>query len=157
MRRFAFRLKSILDLREHIEDQRRLELGAATSRCATLDRDIASRRTAANEALAAPVPEGVSGFEWVQVRGSVTAYAERLRAEAASLATERAKAERDRIEAVERYRAAHRDADVLRKLSERRRDQWHREAMRHEQKVLDDVAQQIHRRRGEAQTHGNAV
>lgn len=146
MRRFRFRLQSILDLRNHEEEQRRLELGAATSRVAALRREIEDRRSRRRYILASR-PEEIRADD-VAWRYATEAYALRLAAEAERLEAERLEAEAERRAAAERYREAKQKADLLAKLREKRYAAYHKEAKREDQHRLDEVSQQMHIRGG---------
>lgn len=149
MREFHFRLQSILDVRRYQEDQRRLELGAIASRCARLQRDIDARRVERRRVLTVLEPDRHSGD--VAYRIVQAAYAMRLEKEAQALEAELRTAEQERLEAVERYRLARRDADVLERLRDRRAAVYRKEQKRDEQKRMDDIA--MSRRKH----HGNTI
>jgi flagellar protein FliJ len=138
MREFRFRLQSILDVRRYEEDQRRMELGAISSRCAALRREIEKRKVMRREALTVIQPE--IRLEDVGYRSVQAAYAARLSVEAARLEKELRKAEEQRLEAVERYRVARRNADVLNRLKEHRADAFRRVQTREEYKRMDEIA-----------------
>lgn len=149
MRRFQFRLQSILDVRRYQEDQKRMELGSITSRCATLQDRIDDRRRRRREVLTQEDPEARA--EDVRFRSVQAAYAARLNGEILRLQTERDQAEQERLAAVDRYREARRAADVLSRLRERRAAQYRYEQGREEQKRIDEIAmtRRMH--------HGNTI
>ena len=146
MRRFRFRLQSILDLRRHEEDQRRIELGAATTECVRIRREIAARGELRSRVLGSrPAEVAADDVVW---RRAAEAYAYRLVVEVGRLEKELADAEAERAAAAERYREAKRKADVLEKLRERRELAHHDEMKREEHNRLDEVSQYIHSKGG---------
>jgi len=146
MRRFRFRLQSILDLRIHEEDQRRLELGAITSRCNVVAEAITARREERRQILSSR-PSSVDGDDLLW-RSAVESYALRLQGEADRLEDQLVSLEEERREASDRFREARQKADVLRKLREKRERAYIEEFRRVEQNILDEVAQSIHTRGG---------
>lgn len=138
MRDFRFRLQSILDVRRYEEDQRRLELGIASSRCAALQREIDTRRDLRHRALTVLEPDDRP--EDIGFRAAQAAYARRLAVEVAGLEGELQRAEAERLEAVERYRIARRNADVLERLRERRAASYRGEQKRDEYRRMDEIA-----------------
>ncbi|MCG8478114.1 MAG: hypothetical protein MI724_03390, partial [Spirochaetales bacterium] len=80
MRRFRFRLQSILSLREHQLDRRRIELGAISSQCADLRNRIDDRLAARREILASR--DEAARSDDVTHRLAVEGYAARLADEA---------------------------------------------------------------------------
>ena len=138
MREFHFRLQSILDVRRYKEDQRRMELGVIASRCARLQRDIDARQEERQTVLTVLEP-GLRTDD-VAYRIAQAAYALRLDREVQALYEDLRNAETERLEAVERYRIARRDADVLERLRDRRAATFRKEQKRDEQKRMDDIA-----------------
>lgn len=142
MRRFTFRLQSILELRRHEEEQRRLELGAITSRCAAISNEVQERRDRRRSILSTR-PSEVTGDDIVW-RSAVDAYALRLEAEAKRLSKQLAEAEKERTAAATVYREAKQKLDVLEKLRERREEAYRTVVKRDEQQRLDAVSQYMH-------------
>jgi flagellar protein FliJ len=149
MRKFHFRLQSILDVRRYEEDQRRMELGDISSRCARLEREINRCRESRCAVLTARRSDVRA--EDISYRISQAAYAARMDAEERSLRRQLQKAEVEREAAVERYHTARRAADVLDRLRQRRASTYRRDQNREEQKTMDDIA--MSRR----MFHGNAL
>lgn len=140
MRKFHFRLESILELREKQADQKRLQLGAATQRCEALERDIEAhevlrRRTLTNHGLAAMAD--------IDYRRAAEAYAARLQAEMTHFREQLRDAERERDEVAQEYREARRKAEVLEKLQNRRRESYVEMVKREEQLRLDEISQRM--------------
>ena len=146
MRRFQFRLQSILDLRKHEEEQQRLELGVATGRCERIRQEISERDGRRRQVLATR-PDGVSADD-VAWRAASDAYALRLKTEVARLNEQLRDAEAERAIAAERYREAKQKADVLGKLRERRETAHRGEIKREEQHRLDEASQYAFSRGG---------
>jgi flagellar protein FliJ len=146
MRRFRFRLQAILDLRLHEEEQRRLELGAATVRRNTIQRAIDERRNRRIEVLG--YPSGMDGATDLEWRRSAEEYAFRLTAEIRELEVKLMDAERERVAAAKRYGQARQKAELLQKLHDRREKDHRYVEGRTEQNRLDEVAQYIYNRGG---------
>ncbi|MDA3948775.1 MAG: flagellar export protein FliJ [Spirochaeta sp.] len=146
MRSFLFRLQSILDLRIHEEEQLRLELGVATSRCERVRQEISERENRRRQVLATR-PDGV-GADDVAWRTASEAYALRLKTEVERLHDQLRDAETERTAATERYREAKQKADVLTKLRERRETAHRDEIKREEQHRLDEASQYVFSRGG---------
>lgn len=144
MRRFRFRLQSILDLRRYEEDQRRLELGGITAQCERLRREIADTDRRRRETLTIR-PYGVSGAD-IAWRISQADYADSLVRKRSELERQLEECDARREEATERYRIAKRNADILTRLRERREEQHMREEKRRSHLVLDEIGQTMHRR-----------
>lgn len=144
MRRFRFRLQSILDLRRYEEDQRRLELGGITARCESLRGQIAETNRLRREALTTR-PYGVSGAD-ITWRIAQAEYADGLVHRRERLETELDAYEKKRAEAADRYRIAKRNADILARLRDRREEHHNAEEKRRAHLQLDEVGQNMHRR-----------
>ncbi len=138
MRKFHFRLQSILDVRRYTEDQRKMELGAISSRCAYLEREIRARRELRHSTLT--VLEPGTRAEDITYRHAQAAYAQRLKTEAAELERKLETARKERTVAVERYREARKQADVLDRLRRRQERTYFREQKRDETKRMDEIA-----------------
>ncbi len=146
MRRFRFRLQAILDLRLHEEEQRRLELGAATGRRNAIQQAISDRRNRRKEILSQrPATVQSADLEW---RRSAEEYAYRLTTEVQRLESQLLEAEEKRIAAAKRYGEAKQKAELLQKLHDRREKDHRHEESRAEQNRLDEVSQYIHNRGG---------
>lgn len=137
MRRFSFRLQSILDLRGKQADQLRLELGVIAQRCGQLQRDIDDRLERRRLLLRDSLAGGID----LVARSTVTSYAERLLQEAGHLRDELARAEQEREQAAAAYRAARQKAEVLERLRDKRAADHRESELRREQRQMDDIAQ----------------
>lgn len=141
MRRFHFRLQSILELRRKQADEKRLVLGAASQRCSAIEREIASRRERRHHLLSATHTVGTQGS--LDDRRVVEAYALRLEGEAQRLEAKLVDARKEREAAAEAYRVARQNADVLERLRTRREGTYVEQQKRAEQVRIDEVAQRI--------------
>lgn len=153
MRRFRFRLESILTLREHAEKEAELELGRRTGICAELQRQIQARHAERHRVLTTPhVTDAIDPV----ARAVTEHYAARLVHEAGILKTSLVTAESARAKALEVFTKAKRSADVLRGFRERQHAHHTLRERRGEQKRLDEVSQLIYlrNRQGELNEDG---
>ncbi len=146
MRKFSFRLQSILDLRQHEEEQRRLELGAATNKRNAIQRAIDERQALRRSALI----ERSSAADAVDVgwRGAAEEYAYRLAVEMRKLEKQLVTAEEERAAAAARYGEAKQKAELMQKLHDKRAREHIKTERKAEQNRLDEVAQHIHAQGG---------
>lgn len=140
MRRFHFRLESILELRQKLADEKRLQLGAITQRCEALERDIEAHvalryRTLTEHGLASAVD--------IDYRRAIEAYAARLTSEVNRYREELREAYVQRDAMAQEYREAKRNAEVLEKLKSRRKESYLEAAKREEQIRLDEISQRM--------------
>lgn len=141
MRRFHFRLQSILELRQKQADEKRLVLGAASQRCSAIEREITSRRERRHLLLSDTHTLGSAGS--LDERRAVEAYALRLEGESRKLEVQLVDAEKEREAAAKAYRDARQKADVLERLRSRREATYTEQQKRDEQLRVDEVAQRI--------------
>ncbi len=144
MKRFAFRLERIRELRARAERERAADLGAAMrEEHQSAELLAAARRElertgeqAAAAASATPQPAGM-------LRNLNEARdAAEVRVEAASAELEAA---RERVaQEQERYGEARRELRVVEKLREKRLDAWREDGAREERKETDEVATNRH-------------
>lgn len=135
---FRFRLAKVLKVRQRVLDQRARDVAEADrvrQRCADREQQLAANYT--RLAGAKPAVAGTA----LDVR-DLAEQALRLR----RLAEQRAEAARDTklaTLALDRERTrlteAWRDVEVLKKLEDRRREQWEEEQRRQESRQLDEV------------------
>lgn len=148
MKRFAFRLERLRELRERAERERAAILGAAMREedaCADAlsraQRELeAAREQLASAPAAGPVPAGfLHSLDTARgaAEGRVDAAAESL-----VEASQRVDEERGL------YTGARRDLRVLEKLKEKRFDAWRDRLSREEQKETDGVAARNHAAQG---------
>ena len=135
MRRFQFSLAAVLRLREHRESEWELKLGAATSRCVTLQDEIATVACEHQQTVAAGAGAHAADIEFRLWQGAYMAHLEQRRQQ---LSADLEDAQRARSEVQQQYVAAMRDRKVLSNLKERQEETHRREQLRHEGKVLDD-------------------
>lgn len=146
MRRFSFRLQSILDIRRHQEDQRRLELGAVVTRKTAVERSLAERQEM-RRAILTELPGDIDAHD-LTYRHLQAAYALRLAREIAALEQDLEGIEAERREAVQRYHEARQKAEALEKLKERRETAYRTHQMRTYQLHLDESAARVRRNSG---------
>ena len=138
MKKFAFTLQKILDLRQYAEDQAKLELGRAVSVVNRLQAElvhIARAKDAAEKERAAVLSGSVDVTALLAVEnyiGLLDVKKEQLFQElaAAELAAEQKRA---------LFAQAMQKRAVLTKLSERQHEAWKLELEREEDLVLDEV------------------
>lgn len=147
MRRFHFRLQSILDLRRYEEEQRRLELGGVISQCERIRLKIEEAMRLRRETLTI-LPYGVSGAD-ITWRVAQAEYADSLLRKKTRLEQDLNAWEEKRAVATDRYRIAKRNADILARLRERREEHHNKEEKRRSHLDLDEIGQTMHRRAGE--------
>ncbi|MCL2557341.1 MAG: flagellar export protein FliJ [Treponema sp.] len=140
MKRFRFNLEKVLKLREHNEQEAKIELGRATSALAEIEKKIddnaRARAQSATERFSALGGGGASGalsmFSW-------DAYIQRLELEALVLAEQAAKAEKIVEEKRELYVAASRELKAMEKLREKRALEHRKEMFAGQTRELDDL------------------
>ncbi len=136
MKRFAFKLEKLLELRAYHERRAELVLAQKAGRKALLEgrlQAVAESKAKASRDMFAP------GRDLADYRASEF-YIKRLDLERDRLVGElvvaEAELEKARLEYVER----HRDREAIGKLKERRQAEYYRAAERAETKSLDDLA-----------------
>ena len=136
MKRFAFRLERLLELRAWNEKKTELVLAEKAGACAVLATKITdnleSRARASRDAFA-PGRE-ISDFRAGEF------YLRRMDVERQRLSADLAIAEGEREKARLEWLARHREKESVGKLKERREAEYYRLALREEAKVLDDMA-----------------
>ena len=136
MKRFAFRLERLLELRAWHEKKAELVLAEKAGVCALLSAKIAGnledRARVSRDAFA-------QGRELPDFRAAEF-YIRRLDLERERLSRELTLAEAAREEARLVWIEKHREKESVGKLRERRETEYYRLALREETKVLDDIA-----------------
>ena len=149
MKRFAFRLERLLELRDWNEKKAELALAEKAGACALLqtkiEENIESRVRTSRDAYA-------PGRELPDFRAAEF-YLRRLDVEREKLSARLAAAELEREKARLEWMAKHRDREVVGKLKERREAEYYRLALREEAKVLDDMARHPSRKVDSALAH----
>jgi len=136
LRRFAFKLEKLLELRAFHEKRAELVLAEKAGRCAVLEaglREVAESRARTSREMFAP------GRDLADYRAAEL-YLVRLDRERDRLLAELAQAELEREAARAEYIEKHRDREAIDKLKERRQADYYRLAEREETKALDDIA-----------------
>lgn len=136
MRRFAFKLERLLELRAWRERRAELLLAERAARCLMLGQrleSIARGKASTRRAMFAP-GRGLEDYRAAEL------YIVRLDRERDLTTAELAVAEIAREEARAEYVVKHRDREAIDKLKDRRRDEYYKLAEREETKNLDDLA-----------------
>jgi len=136
VRRFAFKLEKLLELRAFHERRAELLLAEKAGRCALLElglQEVAASRARTSREMFAP-GRGLEDYRAAEL------YIARLDKERDRLARELAAAEIEREAARADYLEKHRDRQAIDKLKERRQAEYYRLAEREETKALDDIA-----------------
>jgi len=137
MRRFAFSLYKLLELREWKKKRAEAALAAASGRCALIEADLAANaeRSAANARSRFAKGGGIAEFRAAELFGK------RLERERERLFEALAKAELERELARTAWIEASREFEAVETLRERRMAEYYKAAAREEVRVLDDVGQ----------------
>lgn len=146
MKRFAFRLERLLELRAWHEKRAELVLAEKAGACSVLEGKIEGNLSSRARAIR---EEFAPGRDLEDFRAAEF-YVRRLDAERDRLSKELALAEAAREKARLAWIEKHRDKESVGKLRERREAEYYKSAEREETKVLDDLAR--HPARATAQT-----
>lgn len=136
MKRFAFKLEKLLELRAFYERRAELVLAEKAGRCAVLRtrlKEVAESRVRTSREMFA------HGRDFADSRAAEL-YILRLDRERDKLLEELALAELELEAARKVYIEKHRDREAITKLKERRQTEYYRAAEREETKTLDDIA-----------------
>jgi flagellar FliJ protein len=136
VKRFAFELEKLLELRTRREREAEIALGRAAAAVNALEgqlRDLARERQAGAAGRFAPGNRAADILVYER-------YLRRLDQTREKLLAEAARAELALGEARELFIEASREKKVLEKLRERRLGEYRRQARREEAQILDDVA-----------------
>jgi flagellar FliJ protein len=136
MKRFAYSLEKLLNLRKFAEDEAKIELGRRVGELSVIERRIretAEERATASGSQYAP-GNTVADFHYYMN------YIIRLDAFAEKLVKDAAAAEMEVEKARENYIEKSRDRKALDKLKEKRYKEYRKEALYEEAKEQDDAA-----------------
>jgi flagellar protein FliJ len=137
MRRFRFKLETVLELRRYAEQEWELKLAEVTGRVVAVEQEItdwAHRRHDSGRFHAA-----TGTLDMLLIRGRedyvnrIDLRVRELQHRLVALETERASVRTGYVEASKKRKA-------LTKLKERRSEEYYREALRDEGRVLDEIA-----------------
>lgn len=134
MKRFHFRLESVLRLRSHAEEKERRRLAEANAVCNSIEQHIQILQTERNQAFAA---DGGDDMSYQQFRAL---YIGRIEDRARQLQAELQEAMAKREEVAETYRAVRRDYEAVARLKERAMDSYKKQWFQEEAKEIDDIA-----------------
>lgn len=139
MARFTFRLQSVLNLREKVEDQKELEYARALQKVAeeeAKERTLVERKALKTEELTELVSkEGIDPYEVSRYNDFIEVLKERIVEQRKAVATAKAAAEAKRLELVE----AMRERKTIERLRENAFEEYLEEEKHLEQKQVDDV------------------
>ena len=137
MRRFAFKLEKVLELRRYAEREWEIKLAQATSRVIEVEREVGAWTRRRGETTAIRMNLGPVDVELFQGRedyvGLIDQRVAALNHRLVALEAEREKVRRGYLEASRRRKA-------LSKLKERREDEYYHEALREETRTIDEIA-----------------
>ena len=136
MKPFAFGLQKVLNLRKYYEDEAKIELGRAVSVLADIEAKLlalAAERARAAAAQFAPGNNAVMIQQYMY-------YLLRLDNIEEILLNDKLLAEQKVEEAREAFLEASRERKVLDKLKDKRQEEYHKEWLDEETKVLDDIS-----------------
>jgi len=136
MKPFVFNLEKVLNLRKYREDEAKIELGRATGVLAELESRLMAVGRERVKAEAAHFAKGNSADEIRQYMY----YIVRLENMQEHLLHEIAMAELKVEEARAAFLEASRERKVFDKLKEKRQKEYHKEMLREETRVLDDLS-----------------
>ncbi len=136
MKKFDFRLRHLLRLREQQEEMAKLSLGQATRRCDEIKLGI-QHSQAELSTLA------IEAFDTVALLAR-DAYQRRLQGRIKKLEGDLIAAEAARQKALAHYRHCLQEAEILRKLRERQYQEYRQEMLHLEDANLDDMVASHH-------------
>ena len=137
MRRFAFRLEKVLELRRYREREWELKLAEVTSRVMGVEQEIdqwLARRRTTSGGTAGPGP--IDMDEWRSREGYSVLIDDRIRRLRSRLVV--LEAERDKVR--ERYLEVSKRRKALSRLKERRGEEYYRDALKDEHRAVDELA-----------------
>ena len=148
MRRFAFKLEKVLELRRYKEREWELKLAEVTSRVLGVEQEIRSWAQRRVTTTSRTVPHGRVDMSDLQSREEfVNLIDERvLQLQSQLVALE---AERDKVR--EGYIEASSARKALTKLKERQSDDYYQDALREEARTLDEIGGDLAIRKVEAE------
>lgn len=135
MKRFAFRLQKVLDLRLYAEKEAQLRLAAKEGECLQLENYI-------NDCLMRKAQAFLQrGSEGVQIQDLLAFefFAKKMDQEAERSQTLLAQKILEREELQRAFVEARKHRKVLDNIRDRRRDQWKKERLKEEVKAMDDM------------------
>jgi flagellar FliJ protein len=137
MRRFAFKLEKVLELRSFVEREWELKLAEATRDVIAVEGRISSWGNRRNATSAIRTESGVVDMALLRSReeyiNRIDAAVERLHGELATL-------EEQREQVRQGYISASSARKALTRLKERRSEEYYKDAQREEARVIDEIA-----------------
>jgi flagellar FliJ protein len=133
MKRFNFKLRRLLELREHREDEAKIELGKAIGILTVIEQRIDATALERARAMTDRFSHNMDNFRGYDL------YIRRLEQTAEKLQKEAALAELEVNEKRDLFIEASRDRKVLDKVKERRQQEHRKEMFADAAKELDDI------------------
>jgi flagellar FliJ protein len=147
MRRFGFSLEKVLELRRYAEREWELKLAEVTSRVIAVEQEILEWGRRRHEMRRYHAPTGTIDISVLRSREE---YVNRIDARVMMLQHRLVALEAERAKVREGYVEASKKRKALTRLKERQADEYYKEALRDEGRVLDEIAgSQVIRRRSE--------
>lgn len=145
MRKFSFRLQHLLNMRTHDRKEVELRLGIVTEECNRIDAELNSlARRRSPDAGAAAGSDAV--LNNISYRSGFFAWIDQ---QSEALQQKRAAAEERRLNVLEEYHEALKKEKILEKLRERREQEYYRDAVRREERHVEDIVTDRYIRQGE--------
>lgn len=141
MKRFAFKLEKVLEVREYWEHLSEMKLAEKAGRCAILQNELEENARRTHKAALERFASGRTILDFI----TAELFMKRLEQDKERKLRELAAAELEREKARADYLEKHRDKEIIEKLKERKRDEYYKEAQRLDIKTIDDVAQSARR------------
>jgi flagellar FliJ protein len=134
MKRFSFRLESVLKLRGHKEEEWRNKLAAAQKRCAALEQEITMLAEERVAVFSADAGDNMS------FHLSRSLYLGRIEERSHELRQELQEAMAQREVVAEDYRKVRREYEAVRRLKEKKYSEYRKAWFAEEAKEIDDIA-----------------
>ena len=137
MRRFAFKLEQVLELRRYVEREWEIKLAQATSRIVEAQREIS--RWGSQRTSTAAIQTGAGQVDMETLR-SREDYLTLIDQRVMELQNRMVTLEKERDSVREGYLEASRKRKALTKLKERREREYYKDALRDEGRTIDEIA-----------------
>ena len=149
MRRFSFKLEKVLELRRYAEQEWELKLAEVTTRVVAVEQEIADWALRRHET--GRFQASIGTLDMLLIRGREE-FVNRIDLRVTELQHQMIALEAERAQVRVGYVEASKKRKALTKLKERRSEEYYREALREEGRIVDEVAaSQLIRRRLETE------
>ena len=147
MRRFGFSLEKVLELRRYTEQQWEIKLGEVTARIVAVEQEMMQWGRRRHDMRRYHAPSGTIDIGVMKSRDE---YVNLIDVRVMALQHRLVALESERAKVREGYLEASKNRKALTRLKERQSENYYREALRDEGRVLDEIAgSQVIRRRSE--------